>query len=171
MDSRTTPGRRRRGVGGAVVDELQFLSFRVTDGTGVLVDIARVVEVLSLSAADLVPMPDTHACIVGVTNWRGEILWVVDLSQFLGYPPLAAASAMRCTVVVVGNGAHRLGWLVPQVEETVRHPRAQILPVPTMIFPLQLHAYLQGYLLQPGENAVLVLDAAAVLDSPYWQAT
>jgi len=145
----------------------QFLAFDLDDQSRGLIAIHQVVEVLSVPSFEIISLPQMSECIVGVYNWRGEILWMVDLGEFLGYPQTQTARQMVAIVVHV-EGLH-MGWIVSQVEDTVWHPRNAIQPAPPMAFAPEIEPYLRGYLLQPNGDTSLILDAAAILQAPLWQ--
>jgi positive phototaxis protein PixI len=47
------------------------------------IEIDRVTELVNLSIDRVVPMPHLPPAVMGVYNWRGEILWVIDLATLL----------------------------------------------------------------------------------------
>jgi len=145
----------------------QFLAFALDDQTRGILAIAQVVEVLSVPSFEIISLPHMSECIVGVYNWRGEILWMVDLGEFLGYSPTATAR-QKTAIVVHVEGLH-MGWIVSQVEDTVWHRRDAIQPVPPMAFAPEIEPYLRGYLLQADGNTSLILDAVTILRAPLWQ--
>ncbi len=150
------------------VDNRQFLAFAVTPETVALVPVEQVVEILSAATAEIVPLPQMPECVVGVYNWRGEILWMVDLGALLGYDS-ADYAGQTCTAIVVHAEGQRLGLIVTQVEETVWYAQDQIQPAPPMAFASELEPFLQGYLLKEDGSTLLVLDAPAILHAPLWQ--
>ena len=69
----------------------QFLRFQlqpsVPDRVAPLswsIEIDRVTELVNLPIDRVVPMPQLPPAVMGVYNWRGEILWIIDLATFLG---------------------------------------------------------------------------------------
>jgi chemotaxis signal transduction protein len=72
------------------------------------------IEVISLALTDLVPIPDTPSTVMGVYNWRGDVLWVLDLSALLGQAQLAQQMEQP-TLIVVRQGLENLGLVVPQL--------------------------------------------------------
>lgn len=48
------------------------------------IEIDRVTELVNLPIDRVVPMPQLPPAVMGVYNWRGEILWIIDLATFLG---------------------------------------------------------------------------------------
>jgi len=59
----------------------QFLRFHLVPDTTALLPVRQMSEVLTVPIAQVVPIPHTPAWVMGVYNWRGEILWLVDLVQ------------------------------------------------------------------------------------------
>lgn len=152
----------------AQAEKKQFLAFAVTTETVALVPVEQVVEILSVTMAEIVALPQMPECIVGVYNWRGEILWMVELGALLGYDS-ADSPAQTSTAVVVHAEGQRLGLIVSRVDETVWYPQDQIQPAPPMAFASELEPFLQGYLLNEDGSTLLVLDAPAILSAPLWQ--
>lgn len=48
------------------------------------IEIDRVTELVNLVIDRVVPMPQLPPAVMGVYNWRGEILWIIDLATLLG---------------------------------------------------------------------------------------
>jgi positive phototaxis protein PixI len=47
------------------------------------IEIDRVTELVNILIDRVVPMPHLPPAVMGVYNWRGEILWVIDLATLL----------------------------------------------------------------------------------------
>ena len=62
----------------------QFLRFQLQPELTAVIEIALVTELVNLPSDRIVPMPHLPPAVMGVYNWRGEILWVVDLAVLLG---------------------------------------------------------------------------------------
>jgi positive phototaxis protein PixI len=62
----------------------QFLRFQVYPNLMALIEIEVVTELLNILIDRVVPMPHLPPAVMGVYNWRGEILWIVDLAMLLG---------------------------------------------------------------------------------------
>lgn len=57
------------------------------NGVKMLLPVEHLVEILSVPVGQVVPMFNLPMWISGVYNWRGEILWIVDLGHLLGLTP------------------------------------------------------------------------------------
>lgn len=70
----------------------QFLSCFLGSNTTILLPVVQLIEILNISLDQITPIPHLPAWVGGVYNWRGEVLWIVDLAQLLGIeaaPPQA----------------------------------------------------------------------------------
>ncbi|MEM8780003.1 MAG: chemotaxis protein CheW, partial [Cyanobacteria bacterium P01_G01_bin.49] len=65
----------------------QFLRFYLVPDTTLLLPVSQLTEVLTVSLNQIVPIPQMPAWVMGVYNWRGEILWMIDLAALLGLTP------------------------------------------------------------------------------------
>lgn len=82
----------------------------------------QLLEVLSLSADRVSPIPDTPPFTMGVTNWRGEVLWVIDLSALMGLEPLFSQPLRlrKFPVVIVSHPTNPVGLAVVEVGKMVQ---------------------------------------------------
>jgi len=64
--------------------EEQFLRFHLEPETKIMLPIEQVTEVLKIDVGNIVPIPQMPSWVMGVYNWRGEILWIVDLGHLIG---------------------------------------------------------------------------------------
>jgi positive phototaxis protein PixI len=62
----------------------QFLKLDLSAGFTALMAIDRVVEAIEISPDRIVPLPHIPPTVKGIYNWRGEILWILDLALLLG---------------------------------------------------------------------------------------
>lgn len=104
-------------------------------------------------------VPSAPSAVLGVTNVRGEILTVADISSLLG----VAAPAAGGPVVVLDGPAPPLGVLVDEVHDFVSLPAESIVPLPGNGGPGE-HS-VAGVVLGAIPDAA-VLCAAAVLRDP-----
>ncbi|MBF2098695.1 MAG: chemotaxis protein CheW [Gloeomargaritaceae cyanobacterium C42_A2020_066] len=143
------------------------LSFFLPPDTWGLLSATSLVEVLTLDPTQLVPIPDMGPAVVGVTNWRGEVLWLLDLGVHLGFPGLfdQAHPLSACLGLVIRHQGQTLGLLVERVGAMLNLDLAEIQsPLGSLSNP-ELTACLRGYWLHPEGATHLVLDMGALLES------
>lgn len=160
----------------------QFLRLQLASETTVLFPVQQLTEVLTLAIGQIVPLPHMPAWVMGVYNWRGEILWMVDLAHLCGLAPwyrqIASASSLTAVVLDVASlnssSNQALGLVVSHVEDIEWLDPNLIQPSSTAdIFSAvsspevmaKLAPFLWGYWQQPNsdEDAIAVLDGKAIV--------
>lgn len=130
-----------------------------------LLPLAQISEVFRVSVEDILPVPEMPDCILGIFNWRGEMLWLVDLDHLLGYSSLSVMAADPMTIVVQSNN-QPLGLVVPQVNDIELHDLQKLTNVANGLFPPKLLPFVLGAL---PEGSGTVLDVTALIQHPLWQ--
>ncbi len=123
-------------------------------------------EILTRDLVQIVPMFDMPVAVMGVTNnYRGEILWVIDLPCLLGLPPLSTCNlAARFNLMILRHQGQELALAVPQVGQLItckinRMPRLSKQAIPDI-----LEKCVEG-IYQVSQSAdMLVLDTARLFD-------
>lgn len=144
----------------------QFLSFQLPAGLQAILPITQLTEVLRLAVSQIVPIPDVPPAIVGVCNWRGEVLWLADLGCLLNTPPLFGQEYHHShhSVIVTQYQGTALGLLVSQVDRMVWCNPAQFQPIPASQAALQPSPHVQGYWLTPEGKPLLVLNSESLVN-------
>jgi positive phototaxis protein PixI len=128
---------------------------------------SKLVEILNLSFTQITPIPDTAAFVMGVCNWRGEVVWVVDLAFKLGFEPIyrQGFALDACNVILLQGQDMVLGLAVKKVGQMFWCDPSKVLPIPPTLANSELTGYLQGYLLAPNGETVLVLDTDGLIQT------
>ncbi|MBD2108871.1 CheW domain-containing protein [Nodosilinea sp. FACHB-13] len=163
--------------------EEQFLKVVVNGGLPLLLPGANLVEIMKLSIGQVVPMFQMAPWVMGLYNWRGEMLWVADLGHFLGFAPWynQAEAATRHTVVVIkppyrasqltDEQTATLGLVVNAVEAMVAYPVPALQPLSAAFsgqsIPVEpgLLPFLRGCCVDSADRPQLILDGTAVLNA------
>lgn len=146
----------------------EFLRFHLSPQEAALLPVGCIKEVLQLSASEILPVPHTSDRILGAYNWRGEMLWLVDLKRLLGLEAQeSATAAMRggfpsglASAIALSVDDQVLGLLVEQINDIEQHDLQQLEPPSLGLFGPQLRSFARGYLT---ESNAIVLDARALL--------
>jgi len=148
------------------VETQQFLKFTLPDSTSVMVRSNHLTEVLSLNLQQVVSISDVNPALIGVYNWRGEVLWLLDLGAYLGSDPLYKTSFRlgKLNVVIVHFDGQTLGLCVDQVNEMIRCDVSEIQPPPTHDLHSMLQACTEGYFLDSEKKISWVLNAQTLLE-------
>lgn len=155
----------------------EFLRFRLAAKEAALLPLNCIKEVLKLSLAEVLPVPHMSDRVLGVYNWRGEMLWLIDLNRLLGFPALTLpdrrsrshAAALspdldrkKGSAIVVQWNNKTLGLVVQQVYDLERHSLQNLQPATSGLFSPQLLPFASGYL-TAAEG--IVLDPQAIVQA------
>ena len=139
----------------------RFLRFHLGEEDSALLSVNTVKEVLSISGEKMLPVPDMATSVLGIHNWRGEMLWVIDLNDLLGFSPLWEIEDITANmnIVVLQVDHQEIGIAVRQVETIEQHDWQKLQP-PEGLFPPQILSYAKGYLTEANS---IILDASALV--------
>ncbi|WP_088889269.1 chemotaxis protein CheW [Leptolyngbya ohadii] len=132
----------------------------------VLVPLEQITEILHVEPAAILPIPEMPRCVLGIGNWRGEMLWLVDLDHLIGFPTLLQEpESSFFTVLVVQFNHQFVGIRVPQVKDIELHDLQQLQPALPSLFPPNLLPLILGIL---PESCDAVLNLQAIAQYPLW---
>jgi positive phototaxis protein PixI len=151
--------------------EMQFLTFPLGSDTLAMLSVEQLTEVLTLPIGQVMPIPDMAAYVLGAYNWRGEILWVIDLGQLLGLEPLHQQMGNASSFKVIVSQPDRksatptyLGLAVMNVDDMHWCNPSDIESAPTAAATPNLSPFLRGFTLGNQGEMLLAIDAAAIFD-------
>lgn len=150
----------------------QFLRLYLAPSTTVLLPIQQLSEVLNIPTPQIVPMPHMPPWVMGVYNWRGEILWMVDFGHLCGQPPWyeqATHRSVHAAVVLqvsqpIGTVRNpTLGLVVDRVEDIEWFDPQEIQSVAAAAIDSALAPLLSGYWRKREEEILAVLSGEAIV--------
>jgi positive phototaxis protein PixI len=68
--------------------EQKFLSFHLGTKGIAVISLQYITEILQVSLTEICCIPQMHSSVFGIYNWRGNMLWLVNLEEMLGYVSL-----------------------------------------------------------------------------------
>ena len=104
-------------------------------------------------------MPASPGWLVGLANWRGRVLPVLDLRPLLGAEAVPLATSARLVILTLDDV--EAGLLADQVPGPLPHGEWAVAPPPPTA--ASAAAELMAGVLQDDGGPVSLLDAAAVL--------
>ncbi|HEY9880047.1 MAG TPA: chemotaxis protein CheW [Leptolyngbyaceae cyanobacterium] len=155
--------------------EQQFLQIYLDQDLPFLLPVESLVEIMKVPIGQVIPMFQMAPWVMGVYNWRGEVLWMADLNHFLGLAPWYEQSepTTKHTAVVIksppsmvqaGDKPAMLGLIVSRVEGMASYPLEAIQPsVENLDISPNFLPFLQGCYLADAEPPRLILDGSAIL--------
>jgi positive phototaxis protein PixI len=139
-----------------------FLKFQLVPQVMAMVSARLVQEATVIPAGQVTAMPNMPACMLGLINRRGRVIWVANLVRVMGLP-LPERSSQQWSLIVVQVGTSPLALQVESIEGIVTLSAETMQPPPAQLNPTIL-PYLKGCLTHR-EESVLVLDVEAILQS------
>jgi positive phototaxis protein PixI len=148
--------------------EEAYLEFQLGSKSSLALPMASTQEVLTMRAQQVTPMPLMPACVLGLSNRRSRVSWVVDLSMMLGFKPIDS-NVHQYTIIQIQAEGIPLSLAVQQVRGVIRLTNERIQsPLEAETPSPELTPYLRGFL-PYGESILTVLDATAIVSSPLWK--
>lgn len=137
----------------------EYCRLRVSSLLRIAIPVSYVEAVIQLQLQDISPIPGVDPCLLGITNQRGSLLWVLHLEMFLGIQPMPLAKpivsiALRDQRADVGM--RRLACVVMALEEIVTLDSQKFYPTPENL-PSRAKAMLSG-LVKVDNNTYGVLN-------------
>jgi positive phototaxis protein PixI len=148
----------------------KFLSLHLGAKDTAVISLEQITEVFQVSLTDICGVPQMPNCVLGIYNWRGEMLWLVDLEEMLGYAPIlqAANSLSSLMAIVLEREGKHLGLLVRSLMDIESLDINQMKPASVELFYPGMTPFLKGYFINSAEEMLLNLDATAIIQSPMW---
>ena len=149
----------------------KFLSFNLGVKDTAVISLQNITEVLQVSLPEICNVPQMPSCVLGIYNWRGEMLWLVDFEAMLGYSPISQGANLlsKMMAIVLENNGKYLGLLVRQLIDIEWLYTKQMKPPSTELFYPKISPFLQGYFINDSEDIVFNLDAITIIQAPIWK--
>ncbi|NES23316.1 MAG: purine-binding chemotaxis protein CheW [Symploca sp. SIO3E6] len=153
----------------------EFLRFYLEPDTTTLLPLQQLTEVLTISIGEIVPIPHMSPWVMGVYNWRGDILWIVDLGHLVGLTPWYQQTSnvsVHKAIVLKASGnrsaannakTQMLGLVVNRIEDIELCNPDLIQSPPSSTVTPELVPFLRGYWLKPDSEMLVVLDGEAIM--------
>lgn len=145
--------------------EQKFLRFALATQEALL-PLEEISEVLNVRHQEILPMPEMPSCVLGIYNWRGKNLWLIDIGHLVDYPPLSGNEPAQLAVIVIQLERMCLGLVTSEVKDIELHNAQSLQTAETYLYPPRLLTFVKGYL--PSAES-LVLDIEAIARFPLWQ--
>ncbi|MBD2775894.1 chemotaxis protein CheW [Iningainema tapete] len=137
----------------------RFLSFPIGTYGNSLIPLDQITEILRVNLEEILSVPETPSSVLGAYNWRGDMLWLIDLEHLIGgYSIFAQVLTPQLIAIVLQVDSYYFGLVVKSVNEIELHHLNQLLPARMGSFPTQLLPFIIGYL----PNGSTVLNPKAV---------
>jgi len=147
----------------------QFLTFSLSADQQALLPTSQLLEIVKVNLSQITPIAGIAPYVMGVYNWRGEVIWVIDLASMLGYIPLHAQEQSRfqdkCHVIFLRIQDTVMGLAVSQVGQMIKCDIAKIQTTGLAFTNPVMQEACRGYWLSGSSDTFLVLDGKAIAQS------
>jgi positive phototaxis protein PixI len=143
--------------------EEKFLRFRLDAEHTVLVPVKEVLTVLTVAVSEVLPVPQMSSAVLGIYNYRGEALWLVDAANQMGFQPFSTQPLKMLSVIVVQSGSKSLGLVVSEVQDIEGYDPEELIRATPEVFSARLLPFVKGYF--PHEHTIVLELSSLVNDS------
>ena len=146
------------------------LRFFVPSGNEFALPATGIKEVLSKSPDQITAIPNASPLLLGTLNFRGRVIWVSDLGQFLGDTAMLNTDRSEIPIIAVEDQDTMLGLAIDRIVGMDWLDVEQV-QMPTNV-PDSMAPFLRGeWLIDKDSNQFLrLLDQVAILRSARWAA-
>jgi purine-binding chemotaxis protein CheW len=146
-----------------------YLRFFAESGDEFALPAMGIREVLSLAPNQITPVPNVSPLLMGVVNFRGQVIWVSDVGQFLGSTRLLSAERTEISIIVIESQDLMVGLAVEQVRGM------EWLSLDTLVPPSSstidsVSPFLKGEWPNISEQPLRLLEPLSILRSARWAA-
>jgi len=141
----------------------RFLRLQLCPEKTALLPVDEIVAIATATLPDILPVPHMPRCVLGLYNWRGEMLWLIDLGQQVGFSGILQSGSSTFMAVIVEVNGQTMGLCVPQVHDIESYDPQLIHSASLEMFSAQILPFVKGYL--TGDRTI-VLNLPAVLQDP-----
>lgn len=140
--------------------EEKFLQFQLEEEELALLPAAIAPEIRLVRSEEILPVPHLPDWVLGIYQWRDEMLWLVDLSYLLGYSPLSWED--KHYAIVIQIEMRSLGLVVPKVHGIEEYDWQQLQEPSDELFSPELMPFLQGFFLKNDQEILKLLMAKGI---------
>jgi purine-binding chemotaxis protein CheW len=142
------------------------LSFFVPSGKKFALPAFGVREVISTLADRITPIPNASPFLLGTFNWRGQVIWIADLGQFLGDTVLVNIDRGEVSLLVVEEQETVMGFAIRSVANTEWLNADRMIASPNI--PDNMLTFVKSEYRLEDEEFLYLLDQVAILSSARW---
>lgn len=147
-----------------------YLQFYLPSNDEFALPTTGIKEVMLQTPDRITPIPNASPLLLGTINLRGQVIWVADLSQFLGDPMGLNTDRAEIPIIAIEDQETILGLAIARLGE-MEWLNIEALQMPSNI-PDQIAPYVQGewVLGEDPQKVLRLLDQVAILRSARWVA-
>jgi purine-binding chemotaxis protein CheW len=144
-----------------------YLRFFVESGDEFALPAMGIREVLSLVPNQITPVPNVSPLLMGVLNFRGQVIWASDVGQFLGSVKLLNTERAEISIIVIESQDLMVGLAVAQVRGMEWLSLDTLVPPSSSVID-SVSPFLKGEWPGISEQPLRLLEPLSILRSARW---
>lgn len=138
----------------------RFLRFPLNSQVNSLLSLSDLQGTISIQLQEILPVPHISESWLGIINWRGEAIWILDLAGFLNGTHWCRQPNINTEgmAILIQVKTQTIGLLVKQVKTIESYERNELLPIIESMIPQQQQKFFQGYFLDLDGKPLMVLN-------------
>jgi positive phototaxis protein PixI len=137
-------------TGSSLSLDARFLHFCLNSHEDAFLPVDQIAGVVMVDKDSLLSVPEMPPYVLGITNWRGDMIWTVDLGYALGLEPLFLSHSGSIGLIILelkeGKERQIMGLAVPEIKDIELLDPGQFQQPTLGLFRAALMPYIQGYL-------------------------
>ena len=145
----------------------RFLKFSLGRQMTGLLSLNRLIEVIKIRPTEILPIPQVPDYLLGITNRRGEAVWILDLLYLMGASHLSEREIVPsvCMAILVEAQDQAIGLLVEQISSIETYNLQNLQPFSPQMLPPRLLSFLEGYFVDAQGSTLVLLDVDAIIEA------
>ena len=137
----------------------RFLQFYLKKDINGLIPLNKLQGTIEIALTDILPVPQIAPYWLGIANWKGEAIWILDLAQLLGasnwcQQKSIATSGMAMLIAIENK---TIGLLVKAIAGIKTYDLQSCLPITEVNVTAKMNSLFDGYFLNSrGEPSMLL---------------
>lgn len=138
----------------------RFLQFSLKKGINGLVPLTELQGTIKIALKDILPVPQIAQYWLGIANYKGEAIWILDLAQLLGAPNWCQRESVATMGMVMSIAIEErtIGLLVEEIAGIETYDSQNYLPVTQIDTTTKMKSLFKGYFLNSNSEPSMVLD-------------
>ena len=143
----------------------RFLQFSLQSGINGLIPLSDLQGTIEVALQDILPVPQVAEFWLGIVNWQGEAIWIIDLAGLLGANHWCRQDPVTISgmAILMEVEQHTIGLLVEEVKSIETYQPQLCLPVAEVNCSERLRSLLKGYFLDEHGEPSMLLDINSLI--------
>lgn len=145
---------------GQITSGERFLEFPLNSQLNSLLSLSDLQGTININIKEILPVPNVAEFWLGIVNWRGEAIWILDLAGFLGDVHWCRQDNIspQGMGILVQIETQSIGLLVKRVNTIESYRKEELLPIMESMIPKEQQKFFQGYFLDSEGKPVMLLN-------------